>query len=70
MSGDIVRVPAYCLDLAVWKLGGAAVPMRLVQMANVRQLNIIRGLACLIGILPDGARAFALSWNTNRQPTK
>jgi hypothetical protein len=35
VTGDVVIAPAYCLDLAVWKLGGAAIPLRLVQLANV-----------------------------------
>lgn len=35
-GGDIVAVHASSLDGALWKIGGAAVTLRLVQLANVR----------------------------------
>ena len=34
-KGDVFVAGAYCLDLALWKLGGAAIPLRLVELANV-----------------------------------
>lgn len=34
-KGDIFPVFASCLDSAMWKVGGAAVALRLVQIANV-----------------------------------
>jgi hypothetical protein len=35
MRGDVFIVRAQCLDMALWKIGGAAVVLRLVQLANV-----------------------------------
>lgn len=35
-EGDVFVVKATCLDTALWKIGGAAVVLRLVQAANVR----------------------------------
>jgi hypothetical protein len=35
MEGDVFVVKAACLDMALWKIGGAAVSLRLVQVANV-----------------------------------
>jgi hypothetical protein len=35
-QGDVFIVKAACLDLSLWKIGGAAVPLRLLQVANVR----------------------------------
>jgi hypothetical protein len=36
--GDVMVVRSICLDLSMWRLGGAAIPLRLVQLANVRFL--------------------------------
>jgi hypothetical protein len=36
-QGDVFIVKAACLDLSLWKIGGAAVPLRLLQVANVRE---------------------------------
>jgi len=33
--GDVMKVESHGFDYAVWKLGGAAVYLRLVQLANV-----------------------------------
>ena len=33
--GDIMKVESHGFDYAVWKLGGAAVYLRLVQLASV-----------------------------------
>lgn len=38
MEGDVFSVRAACLDVALWKIGGAAVALRLVQVANVSAL--------------------------------
>ena len=35
-QGDVLPMKAYCIDIAVWKIGGAAVLLRLVQLASVR----------------------------------
>lgn len=35
MEGDVFTVKAECLDVALWKIGGAAVVLRLVQLASV-----------------------------------
>ena len=33
-EGDVMLVQAECLDSALWKIGGAPVALRLVQLAN------------------------------------
>lgn len=40
LSGDVFVVQAESLDVALWKIGGAAVGLRLVQLASVRQYPI------------------------------
>lgn len=40
MEGDVFTVKAECLDVALWKIGGAAVVLRLVQLASVSCLMI------------------------------
>lgn len=35
-TGDVFTVKAACLDMALWKIGGAAIVLRLVDLANVR----------------------------------
>lgn len=39
VNGDVYVVKAACLDEALWRLGGAAVAMRLVQLAKVANLR-------------------------------
>lgn len=34
-KGDIFPANASCFDMALWKVGGAAIPLRLIQIANV-----------------------------------
>ena len=35
IEGDVFTVKAECLDVTLWKIGGAAVVLRLVQLATV-----------------------------------
>jgi hypothetical protein len=35
VEGDVFTVKAECLDVALWKIGGAAVVLRLLQLATV-----------------------------------
>ena len=35
IEGDVFTVKAECLDMTLWKIGGAAVVLRLVQLATV-----------------------------------
>jgi hypothetical protein len=42
--GDILVVDAHCFDVAMWKLGGAVIALKLIHLANV-------GLALLLLIL-------------------
>jgi hypothetical protein len=35
IQGDVFLVRARCIDMALWNIGGAAVPLRLVQLACV-----------------------------------
>jgi hypothetical protein len=46
LEGDILPARGYCLDLAVWRLGGAAVPLRLVALARTGH-ELSRALAVL-----------------------
>ncbi|OCH84794.1 beach-domain-containing protein [Obba rivulosa] len=50
-AGDVVVARSGCLDLAMWKIGGAALPLRLVQLAT-NPHEVSRSL----GILTDGLR--------------
>ncbi|KAJ6588193.1 beach-domain-containing protein [Mycena capillaripes] len=50
-QGDVFIVKAACLDLSLWKIGGAAVPLRLLQVANTPH-EVSRAL----GVLMDGLR--------------
>ncbi|KAJ7241683.1 beach-domain-containing protein [Mycena haematopus] len=50
-DGDVFIVKAACLDLSLWKIGGAAVPLRLLQVANTPH-EVSRAL----GVLMDGLR--------------
>lgn len=50
-QGDVLPMKAYCVDNAVWKIGGAAVPLRLVQLAGSAH-----ELSRTLGILTDGLR--------------
>jgi hypothetical protein len=42
VQGDVFVVKASCLDLALWKIGGAAVALRIVQIANV-SMSVLSG---------------------------
>ena len=35
IKGDVVVIKPQCLDVALWKIGGAAVPLRLVELSQV-----------------------------------
>ncbi|KAG6916308.1 hypothetical protein DXG01_007465 [Tephrocybe rancida] len=50
-EGDVFVVKAACLDSALWKIGGAAVALRLVQVANT-QHEVSRAL----GVFADGLK--------------
>ncbi|KAF7293071.1 hypothetical protein MIND_01206500 [Mycena indigotica] len=51
VQGDVFIVKAACLDQSLWKIGGAAVPLRLLQVANTPH-EVSRAL----GVLMDGLR--------------
>ncbi|KAK7042535.1 hypothetical protein R3P38DRAFT_3448691 [Favolaschia claudopus] len=51
IQGDVFIVKAACLDLSLWMIGGAAVPLRLLQVANTPH-EVSRAL----GVLMDGLR--------------
>lgn len=40
LSGDVVTVKPEALDAVLWKLGGAAIALRLVELASVSNLCI------------------------------
>ncbi|KAJ7201121.1 beach-domain-containing protein [Mycena pura] len=50
-QGDVFIVKAACLDQSLWKIGGAAVPLRLLQVANTPH-----ELSRALGVLVDGLR--------------
>lgn len=70
LSGDVYVVQAESLDVALWKIGGAAVGMRLVQLASVCHLpqgspgpyaddghiQTAHELSRTLGILTDGLK--------------
>jgi len=74
LNGDIVVVKPQALDAALWKLGGAAVVLRLVELASVSSTYIIHifqftnsfktphELSRSINILTDGLR---VSWQNS-----
>ena len=41
LRGDVVVVKPQALDAALWKLGGAAVALRLTELASVCDLTIV-----------------------------
>ncbi|EJC99617.1 beach-domain-containing protein [Fomitiporia mediterranea MF3/22] len=49
--GDVVSVTRECLDTALWKIGGAAVTLRLVELASTPH-----ELSRTLGIFADGSR--------------
>ncbi|KII85493.1 hypothetical protein PLICRDRAFT_44793 [Plicaturopsis crispa FD-325 SS-3] len=51
VEGDVLLVKTRCMDLALWKIGGAAVSLRLVQIAKTPH-----ELSRALGILTDGLR--------------
>ena len=48
--GDVAVVKPQCLDVSVWKIGGAAIPLRLVEMSQVRYCHISddHGAHCIV----------------------
>ncbi|KAI0049337.1 beach-domain-containing protein [Auriscalpium vulgare] len=50
-DGDVVVTRARCVDIAMWEIGGAGVPLRLVQLANSPH-----ELSRTLGILTDGLK--------------
>jgi hypothetical protein len=51
LDGDVVLAAGFCLDLAVWRLGGAAVPLRLVVLARTGH-----ELSRALGVLAESVR--------------
>ena len=41
IEGDVFVVKAASLDMALWRIGGAVVALRLVQVANVSSLSCL-----------------------------
>ncbi|KAI0300557.1 beach-domain-containing protein [Multifurca ochricompacta] len=50
-DGDVYATKAYCVDTAMWEIGGVAVPLRLIQLAKTPH-----ELSRTLGILTDGLR--------------
>jgi len=45
-DGNVHATKAFCVDTAMWEIGGVAVPLRLIQLARVRPINFAR--ICII----------------------
>lgn len=39
VKGDVAVVKPQCLDVSVWKMGGAAIPLRLVELSQARRFR-------------------------------
>ncbi|KAI0261217.1 beach-domain-containing protein [Gloeopeniophorella convolvens] len=50
-DGDVHATRAHCVDIAMWEIGGVAVPLRLIQLAKTPH-----ELSRTLGILTDGLR--------------
>jgi len=65
IEGDVFTVKAECLDVALWKIGGAAVVLRLVQLAKTPH-EISRALGILTGWFKEQLAEFrgygAFAW--------
>lgn len=62
VQGDVFVMKAECLDNALWRIGGAAVALRLVQVAQVRLDFWYGSLFILLTVFVDSTRAFSCSW--------
>jgi hypothetical protein len=47
-DGNVHAAKAFCVDTAMWEIGGVAVPLRLIQLARVRLINMNFTRICLI----------------------
>ena len=54
MDGDVFVARCNALDLAMWEIGGAAVSLRLVQLANVS--GVLRTGICALSELASSRR--------------
>lgn len=61
MKGDIFKVTDKCVDWAMWKIGGAAIPLRLVQLANV-SLAYSCAVFCIIIPVFRALTSFRVLW--------
>jgi hypothetical protein len=68
LDGDIIAVRSISLDLSMWRLGGAALPLRLIQLANVSTYSCF-STEYLPGTT-DPSRAVAYSRHISRRPTQ
>jgi hypothetical protein len=67
LDGDIIAVRSISLDLSMWRLGGAALPLRLIQLANVSTYSCF-STEHLPGIT-DPSRVVAHSRHISRRST-
>ena len=47
-DGNVHAAKAFCVDTAMWEIGGVAVPLRLIQLARVRPIKGNFARICLI----------------------
>lgn len=44
VKGDVVVAKPQCLDVSLWKIGGAAIGLRLMELSTVRDFSFIKGI--------------------------
>ena len=67
-QGDVMKVESHGFDYAVWKLGGAAIYLRLVQLASV-SLRIV-GSCADNNISPEPPRIVSCFGHSHRWSAK
>jgi hypothetical protein len=69
IKGDVVVVKPQCLDVAVWKIGGAAIPLRLVELSQVCGILRRQELGFMIlSRTPMTLRILSVSFSTPYAP--
>jgi hypothetical protein len=63
-DGNVLATKAYCVDTAMWEIGGVAVALRLIQLAKVMLQSIF--LEYVQSFWTDTARTLSNAWYTHR----
>jgi hypothetical protein len=62
--GNVHPTKTYCIDTAMWEIGGVAVALRLIQLAKVRLFQIL--LDITQSSRTDTTRTLSDTWHTHR----